>query len=156
MVWIGRSPGRIGVKLKRGPVRARVIGQPALMRPNAEHPMCNENWSMLRMVVAWLMALGGSTTLVATVTAEDATAELSIVATNCERMPIAFPFEGGGCSPASDAVIVVTDSAGSLIGTCITHNRGTIEVAETLYGVSMRENGVSTVLSMRMAGELAS
>jgi chromosome segregation protein len=34
-------------------------------------------------------------------------------------------------------------------------NRGTIEVAETLYGVSMREDGVSTVLSMRMAGELA-
>jgi hypothetical protein len=56
----------------------------------------------------------------------------------------------------SGAVIVVTDSAGSLIGTCITHNRGTIEVAETLYGVSMREDGVSTVLSMRMAGELAS
>jgi chromosome segregation protein len=37
----------------------------------------------------------------------------------------------------------------------ITHNRGTIEVAESLYGVSMREDGVSTVLSMRMAGEMA-
>jgi len=37
----------------------------------------------------------------------------------------------------------------------ITHNRGTIEVADSLYGVSMREDGVSTVLSMRMAGELA-
>ncbi len=36
----------------------------------------------------------------------------------------------------------------------ITHNRGTIEVADSLYGVSMREDGVSTVLSMRMAGEL--
>ena len=38
----------------------------------------------------------------------------------------------------------------------ITHNRGTIEIAETLYGVSMRDDGVSTVLSMRMAGEPAS
>jgi chromosome segregation protein len=37
----------------------------------------------------------------------------------------------------------------------ITHNRGTIEVADSLYGVSMREDGVSTVLSMRTAGELA-
>lgn len=37
----------------------------------------------------------------------------------------------------------------------ITHNRGTIEVAESLYGVSMREDGVSTVLSMRMAGSMA-
>ncbi|HET9658731.1 MAG TPA: chromosome segregation protein SMC [Thermomicrobiales bacterium] len=36
----------------------------------------------------------------------------------------------------------------------ITHNRGTIEVADSLYGISMREDGVSTVLSMRMAGEL--
>lgn len=35
----------------------------------------------------------------------------------------------------------------------ITHNRGTIEVADSLYGVSMRADGVSTVLSMRMAGE---
>ena len=33
----------------------------------------------------------------------------------------------------------------------ITHNRGTIEVADTLYGVSMRDDGVSQVLSLRMA-----
>ncbi|MEA2523754.1 MAG: chromosome segregation protein [Thermomicrobiales bacterium] len=33
----------------------------------------------------------------------------------------------------------------------ITHNRGTIEVADTLYGVSMREDGVSQVLSLRLA-----
>ncbi|MGE3798813.1 MAG: AAA family ATPase, partial [Thermomicrobiales bacterium] len=32
----------------------------------------------------------------------------------------------------------------------ITHNRGTIEVADSLYGVSMRDDGVSTVLSLRM------
>ncbi len=32
----------------------------------------------------------------------------------------------------------------------ITHNRGTIEVADTLYGVSMREDGVSQVLSLRL------
>ena len=33
----------------------------------------------------------------------------------------------------------------------ITHNRGTIEVADTLYGVSMRDDGVSQVLSLRLA-----
>jgi chromosome segregation protein len=33
----------------------------------------------------------------------------------------------------------------------ITHNRGTIEVADSLYGVSMRDDGVSTVLSLRMS-----
>jgi chromosome segregation protein len=33
----------------------------------------------------------------------------------------------------------------------VTHNRGTIETADTLYGVSMGPDGVSNVLSMRMA-----
>jgi chromosome segregation protein len=33
----------------------------------------------------------------------------------------------------------------------ITHNRGTIEAADTLYGVSMDEGGVSKVISMRLA-----
>jgi chromosome segregation protein len=33
----------------------------------------------------------------------------------------------------------------------ITHNRGTIEAANTLYGVSMRDDGVSTVLSLRLS-----
>ena len=33
----------------------------------------------------------------------------------------------------------------------ITHNRGTIEVADTLYGVSMKEDGTSTVLSLRLS-----
>ncbi|MGH2561361.1 MAG: chromosome segregation protein SMC, partial [Thermomicrobiales bacterium] len=32
----------------------------------------------------------------------------------------------------------------------ITHNRGTIEIADTLYGVSMRDDGVSQVLSLRL------
>jgi chromosome segregation protein len=32
----------------------------------------------------------------------------------------------------------------------ITHNRGTIEAADTLYGVSLDEDGVSKVLSLRM------
>jgi chromosome segregation protein len=35
----------------------------------------------------------------------------------------------------------------------VTHNRGTIETANTLYGVSMGADGVSRVLSMRMADE---
>jgi chromosome segregation protein len=33
----------------------------------------------------------------------------------------------------------------------VTHNRGTIEIADTLYGVSMGADGVSQVLSLRMA-----
>ncbi len=37
----------------------------------------------------------------------------------------------------------------------ITHNRGTIEAADTLYGVSMREDGVSQVLSLRFADAAA-
>lgn len=35
----------------------------------------------------------------------------------------------------------------------ITHNRGTIEAAETIYGISMEEDGVSKVLSMRLEDE---
>jgi chromosome segregation protein len=34
----------------------------------------------------------------------------------------------------------------------ITHNRGTIEIADNLYGVSMGSDGVSQVLSLRLAG----
>jgi chromosome segregation protein len=33
----------------------------------------------------------------------------------------------------------------------ITHNRGTTEIADALYGVSMRDDGVSQVLSLRLA-----
>ena len=35
----------------------------------------------------------------------------------------------------------------------ITHNRGTTEIADSLYGVSMRDDGVSQVLSLRLAPE---
>jgi chromosome segregation protein len=35
----------------------------------------------------------------------------------------------------------------------ITHNRGTTEIADALYGVSMRDDGVSQVLSLRLAPE---
>jgi chromosome segregation protein len=37
----------------------------------------------------------------------------------------------------------------------ITHNRGTIEIADTLYGVSMGDDGVSQVLSLRLAEAVA-
>ena len=33
----------------------------------------------------------------------------------------------------------------------ITHNRGTIEAADMLYGVSMDDGGVSKVISLRLA-----
>ena len=36
----------------------------------------------------------------------------------------------------------------------ITHNRGTIEIADTLYGVSMGDDGVSQVLSLRLSESL--
>ncbi len=32
----------------------------------------------------------------------------------------------------------------------ITHNRGTVEVADTIYGVSMGDDGVSSVLSLNL------
>ena len=32
----------------------------------------------------------------------------------------------------------------------VTHNRGTIEAADTIYGVSMGEDGASKVLSLRL------
>jgi chromosome segregation protein len=35
----------------------------------------------------------------------------------------------------------------------ITHNRGTIQAAETIYGVSMGEDSVSLVVSLRLEGE---
>jgi chromosome segregation protein len=35
----------------------------------------------------------------------------------------------------------------------ITHNRQTIEAAQTIYGVTMAENGVSQVVSLRLEGE---
>jgi chromosome segregation protein len=36
----------------------------------------------------------------------------------------------------------------------VTHNRGTIEIADTLYGVSMGADGVSQVLSLRLSEAL--
>jgi len=35
----------------------------------------------------------------------------------------------------------------------ITHNRATIEAADTLYGVSMGEDSVSQVVSLRLEGD---
>jgi chromosome segregation protein len=32
----------------------------------------------------------------------------------------------------------------------ITHNRGTVEVADTIYGISMGDDGVSEVLSLSL------
>jgi hypothetical protein len=49
---------------------------------------------------------------------------LPMVATNCQRMPTAFPFEGGDCVPAEGAVIVVTTEDGKLIGTCVAKTEG--------------------------------
>ncbi len=70
--------------------------------------------------IAFLFVLSGTTGTV-TVTAQDggSSFDLAIVAANCEHMPTAFPFQGGGCNPANGAVIVVTTNDGNLIGTCI-------------------------------------
>ena len=35
----------------------------------------------------------------------------------------------------------------------ITHNRGTIEAANTIYGISMGEDSVSKVISLKLEGE---
>jgi chromosome segregation protein len=35
----------------------------------------------------------------------------------------------------------------------ITHNRRTIEAANTIYGITMGDDGVSQVLSLRLEGE---
>jgi chromosome segregation protein len=35
----------------------------------------------------------------------------------------------------------------------ITHNRGTIQAADTIYGVSMGNDSVSQVVSLRLEGE---
>ncbi|HEX9058795.1 MAG TPA: AAA family ATPase, partial [Clostridia bacterium] len=37
----------------------------------------------------------------------------------------------------------------------ITHRKGTMEAADTLYGVTMQEHGVSSVVSMRMAEKVS-
>ncbi|MGH2378897.1 MAG: chromosome segregation protein SMC, partial [Candidatus Limnocylindria bacterium] len=52
----------------------------------------------------------------------------------------------------TDALRELTDRTQFVV---ITHNRGTIEAADTLYGVSMDEGGVSKVISMRLAEERA-
>ena len=35
----------------------------------------------------------------------------------------------------------------------ITHQKPTMEVADALYGVSMRDDGITTVISQRMRGQ---
>jgi chromosome segregation protein len=35
----------------------------------------------------------------------------------------------------------------------ITHNRGTIQAADTIYGVSMADDSVSQVVSLRLEGD---
>ncbi|NJM08554.1 AAA family ATPase, partial [Candidatus Gracilibacteria bacterium] len=47
-----------------------------------------------------------------------------------------------------EALSTLTDSTQFIV---VTHNRGTIEVADTLYGVTMGDDGASKVLSLRVA-----
>ena len=39
----------------------------------------------------------------------------------------------------------------SIIIKLITHRKGTMEAADTVYGVTMEENGISKLLSMKLA-----
>ncbi len=32
----------------------------------------------------------------------------------------------------------------------ITHRKGTMEIADTVYGITMKENGISKLLSMKL------
>ena len=38
----------------------------------------------------------------------------------------------------------------------ITHNNGTMQAADVLYGVTMQQQGVSTLMSVRLVDDLAS
>ena len=75
--------------------------------------------------------------------------------------------ESGQQAPADDAVLDEVDAAldEANVGRfrealadlsqqtqflLVTHNRGTIEAADTIYGVSMGEDGSSRVLSLRL------
>jgi chromosome segregation protein len=51
-----------------------------------------------------------------------------------------------------DQLLVLASESQAII---ITHNRGTIEVADSIYGISMREDGVSQALSLRMSEAIA-
>lgn len=46
-----------------------------------------------------------------------------------------------------EALAGLTDQTQFLV---VTHNRGTIEIADTIYGVSMGDDGASRVLSLRL------
>ncbi len=46
-----------------------------------------------------------------------------------------------------DALLSLTGETQFII---ITHNRGTVEIADTLYGISMADDGASRVLSLRI------
>ncbi len=48
---------------------------------------------------------------------------------------------------------LLTELSGRTQFIVITHNRGTVEAADTVYGVSMGPDGVSQVLSLRLNGE---
>ena len=71
-----------------------------------------------RALLPTLLALA-SIVRPATALSDEPTYELGMVAANCERMPTAFPFQGGDCVPAIGTVIVVTTLEGTLVGTCI-------------------------------------
>lgn len=72
----------------------------------------------LTLGIAFLFALSGTT---GTVTAQNggSSFNLPVVATNCQRMPTGFPFQGGDCVPANHVSITVTTTTGDLLGSCI-------------------------------------
>jgi chromosome segregation protein len=57
--------------------------------------------------------------------------------------------------PSSSIASSTSTLSGETQVVVITHNRGTIEIADTLYGVSMGDDGVSQILSLRLADAVA-
>ena len=53
-------------------------------------------------------------------------------------------------SPETKSHAALADLAGATQVAIVTHNRGTIRVADTVYGITMGEDGASQAISLRL------